>query len=84
MNKSAFIKELFKETGYDESKCLLINNVIENHFIVGRKNKERIINNCITKIGLNEDEACNLYDIIIKIIITELKNKIKHPFKNKK
>ena len=39
MNKNGFIKELSKQTGYDEEKCILINNVIENYFIFGRKNK---------------------------------------------
>jgi len=32
MNKTGFIKELSEETGYDEQKCILINNVIENYF----------------------------------------------------
>ena len=37
MNKIGFIKELSKQTGYDEQKCILINDIIENYFIFGRK-----------------------------------------------
>ena len=55
MNKTGFIKEISKQTGYDEERC---------------------------KASLNEDEAENVYDIIIKIIGTEIKNKLKHPFKS--
>lgn len=83
MNKTEFIKELSKQTGYDEEKCILINNVIENYFIFGRKNKDKIIQELQIKVSLNEDEAENVYDIAIKIITGEVKNGLKHPFKNK-
>ena len=82
MNKTGFIKEISKQTGYDEERCVLINNVIENYFILGKKNKEKIIQDLKIKASLNEDEAQNVYDIIIKIIGTEIKNKLKHPFKS--
>ncbi len=79
MNKNGFIKELSKETGYDEEKCILINNVIENYFIFGRKNKDKIIRDLQVKASLSEDDAENVYDISMKIITEEIKNKIKHP-----
>ncbi len=82
MNKNGFIKELSKQTGYDEEKCILINNVIENYFIFGRKNKDKIIKDLQIKASLNEDDSENVYDISIKIITGEIKNKLKHPFKN--
>lgn len=82
MNKTIFIKELSKQTGYDEEKCTLINNIIENYFILGRKNKEKIIKDLQIKANLNEDDSENVYDISIKIITGEIKNKLKHPFKS--
>ena len=82
MNKNVFIKELAKKTEYDEEKCILINNVIENYFIFGRKNKQRIIKELQIKASINEDESENVYDISIKIIMEEIKNKLKHPFKS--
>ena len=81
MNKKGFIKELSKQTGYDEEKCILINNVIENYFIFGRKNKDKIIKDLQTKASLNEDDSENVYDISMKIITGEIKNKLKHPFR---
>lgn len=83
MNKNGFIKELSKQTGYDEEKCILINNVIENYLIFGRKNKDKIIRDLQVKTSLSEDDSENVYDIVIKIITGEIKNKLKHPFKSK-
>lgn len=82
MNKTGFIKELSKQTGYDEEKCTLINSIIENYFIFGKKNKDTIIQDLQIKASLSEDDAENIYDIIIKILTGEIKNKLKNPFKN--
>ena len=82
MNKIGFIKELSKETGYDEQKCILLNNVIENYFIFDRKNKDKIIKDLQIKASLNEDDAENVYDISMKIFTIEIKDKLKHPFKS--
>lgn len=81
MNKMGFIKELSKETGYDEQKCIMINDIIENYFIFGRKNKDKIIQDLQRKSSLSEDDAENVYDISMKIITREIKDKLKHPFK---
>ncbi len=83
MNKTGFIKELSKQTGYDEEKCILVNNIIENYFIFGKKNKERIIKDLQVKATLSEDDAENVYDISMKIIAVEIKDKLRHPFKSK-
>lgn len=82
MNKSGFIKELSKETGYDENTCISINEIIETYFIFSKKNKEKIIQDLKTNVNLNEDDAENVYDISIKIIKQEIKNKLKHPFRS--
>ena len=82
MNKSKLIKRLKEETDYSEDRCVLVNDILENNFIIGRKNKQKIINDLILK-NFTEDEAENIYDISINIIMSEIKNKIKHPFKSK-
>ena len=82
MNKSKFIKRLKEETDYSEDRCVLVNDILENNFIIGRKNKQKIINDLILK-NFTEDEAENIYDISINIIMSEINNKIKHPFKSK-
>lgn len=82
MNKNGFINELSRQTGYGEEKCILINDVIENHFIFGKKNKNKIIQDLQLKASLSEDDSENVYDISMKIITGEIKNKLKHPFRN--
>lgn len=82
MNKKGFIEELSKQTGYDEEKCISINNIIESYFILGRKNKDKIIQDLQVKFSLSEDDAENIYDISMKIITGEIKNKLKNPFKS--
>lgn len=82
MNKKVFIKELSKQTRYDEEKCILINSIVENHFIFGKKNKNKMIQDLKIKANLSENDAENTYDILIKILTEEIKNKLKHPFKS--
>lgn len=82
MNKSDFIKKLAKKTGLDEKKCAEINNVIENNFIVGRKNKDKIISELISKINIDEKEANKIYNSAMEIIGSGIMDKIKNPFKS--
>ena len=82
MNKSEFIKELSKQTSYNEERCNTINNIVEDTFIIGKKNKEKIIEKFEKQIILDENESNKLYEIVMRIIGTEIKNKLKHPFKS--
>lgn len=82
MNKREFIKELSKQTGYSEEKCNTINNIVEDTFIIGKKNKDKLIEKFKEQINLDENEANELYETIRKIIGSEIKNKLKHPFKS--
>ena len=56
MNKSEFIKELSKQTSYNEERSNTINNIVEDTFIIGKKNKEKIIEK-FEKQGYAHDEA---------------------------
>ena len=77
MNKNKFIEKLKEEANYPENKCILINDVFENHFIIGKKNKQKIINELISK-SFTEDDSENIYDISMNIITNEIKNKIRN------
>lgn len=82
MNKSEFISKLTKQTEYDEEKCILINDIIEDTFIIGKKNKEKMIEKFKNQLSINEKEANKLYELVINILGSEIKNKLKHPFKS--
>lgn len=69
MNKNNFINKLMEITNYSEENCILINNIMENHFIIGRNNKIKIMNDFIEKLDISKEEADELYNICMKIII---------------
>lgn len=82
MNKEKFIEELTKETSYDKEKCILINDILENNFIIGKKKKEQIINDLKIQLSLNDQDAEHIYEVSMNIISKGLKEKIKHPFRS--
>lgn len=82
MNKREFIEKLSSELSYSVEKCTIINDVLENNFFISKKSKDKILNDLIEKLSITESEAEKIYDVSISIIKDEIKNKIKHPFKN--
>lgn len=84
LNKSAFINELSTHLSYSKDKCNLINEILENNFFISKKSKDKIINKLSCELNIDEEEALNIYNVSVQIINNEVKNKLKHPFKNKK
>lgn len=82
MNKEKFIKKLEEVTGLDNSKCTIINSILEDNFIVGKKSKEKIVNDIESKLSVTNEKAEKLYEDSMSIIGSEIKDKIKHPFKS--
>lgn len=82
MNKEKFLEELIKKTNYKKEQCVLICDILERHFIIGKKNKEKFVEDFKNELSLNEEDAENLYEISMEIITTSLKDKLKHPFKS--
>lgn len=83
MNKKEFINVLSEQLSYSIDKCITINEILENNFFISKKNKDKIINELMQKLDIDNEEAINIYDTAIKIINDEIKNKIKHPFNSK-
>ncbi len=80
MNKKGFVKALQKELNYEEEKCVLINDILENTFLIGKKNKEKMVQEFMTKLNVDEKEANEIYEISMHLLSNELKRKILHPF----
>ena len=83
LNKTEFINELSSQLSYSKDKCIIINEILESNFFISKKNKDKIIEEFIRKLEINYEEAIEIYDIAIKIINDEIKNKLKNPFKIK-
>ena len=81
MNKQGFISELVKQTNLSENECIILNDCLEENFIMGKKNKEKTINLLIEKLNIDEEKANELYNIASSIMANAIKDKLKHPFK---
>ena len=80
MNKKEVIEKLKEELNISEEKCIIINNIIEDHFIIGKKNKEKIIEDLKKQLEVSETEANYIYNTFMSILGKGLEDKIKHPF----
>lgn len=69
MKNKEFIKKLQESTNKTEQECITINTILENHFIIGRNNKEKMKHDFIEKLNISEIEADNLYNICSELII---------------
>ena len=78
MNKKEFIKSLSSRTNLSEANAILVNTILENNFFISKKNKDKIISEIVIQLGINIDEATNIYNTSIEIINEEIKNKLKH------
>lgn len=69
MNKEGYIKVLMEKTKRSEEECKILNEIIESHFIVGKNNKEKIINDIIQKLQIEYKAADELYNICMESIL---------------
>jgi hypothetical protein len=81
MNKSDFIKALESKLNIEEDKAIQINSIVEDTFIIGKKNKEVMIDKFMSTLKVNEEDANKIYDTVMSVISTGIKDKILHPFK---
>lgn len=82
MNKEGFIKQLMEKTNYPQNECIIINDILERYFILGKNSKQKYIEDFMYELDLEDKEAENLYEICMDIIDSNLKDKLKHPFNN--
>ncbi len=82
MNKNGFISELSKQLSYSKEKCIMINDILESNFFISKKNKDKIIDEFMQILNISNEDAIKIYDIAVKIIKDEIKDKLSHPFKN--
>jgi len=82
MNKTGFIEQLQENTDLSKEQCILLNDAMEENFIIGKNNKENTINLIMDNLKVDYKKADEYYNIAISIITNNIKNKIKHPFKS--
>ena len=82
MNKKEFINELSNRTSLSTEECAKINDILESNMIIGKKNKDKIIDNIKEKLGYTDEKSNEIYETAMDIFGEEIKNKLKHPFKS--
>lgn len=64
------IKDKLKEvTNLSDEKVTIIDEILNNHFIIGKNNKEKIVADFKEKLNLTDEEADNLYNQCSEIIV---------------
>lgn len=69
MNKGKYIEKLQEVTGKDENECIIINSILEDHFIIGHNNKEKIKKDFIEKLKISKEDADKLYNICMETVV---------------
>ena len=64
------IKGKLKElTNRSDEEITIIDEVLNNHFIIGQNNKKKIIEDLKEKLNISDEEANNLYNQCSEIIV---------------
>lgn len=80
MNKTEFIRSLQEKTTLSKDSCILINDIFENHFLLGKKNKNKILKDFQEYLNVDVKEAEEIYTISMSLLKNSLKEKLRHPF----
>lgn len=81
MNKEDFISELVKQTGLTNEQGAAANDIFENTFLAGNKNKDLIVSQLTEKLGIDESKAAMIYTAAIGILSSGVLDKVTSIFK---
>jgi len=83
-NKHALLVDLKERLKCSEEDCVIINNIIEETSLFGKKNKQKMIDEFMNQLDVSLDRANEIYDTFMDIFKSRVKWKIRHPFKSYK
>lgn len=61
--------KLMELTGRSEEECKKIDEVLNNHFIIGHNQKDKIKADLCSTLGIELDEADELYNQCMEVIV---------------
>lgn len=79
MNKTRVLAAIKEKTGLSDEQVSKINDVLDEHFIIG--NKDKIKAGLMDKLGVDEAKADEIYNAVMSVFGEGIADKIKHPFK---
>ena len=78
MDREEFIRYFMRETGFSFKKSQIINDVFENNFVVGENHEEQIVLKLKDVLEISIDEARDIYNHYIDVLVFRLKYMITH------
>lgn len=76
MDKLDFINKLKELTNYDDEKCNIISEVVQNNFSIGEDAKDKIINALKDRLHISDEDVEKIYNICKQILGDEVMDKI--------
>lgn len=83
-NKHALLVDLKERLNCSEKDCVIINNIVEETSLFGKKNKQKMIDEFMNQLDVSLERANEIYDTFMDIFKSRVKWKIRHPFKSYK
>lgn len=82
MNKSKFLEVIKEKTGLTMEQAILVSDALDDNFFLSKSNKEKTIASIKSKLNIDDEKATSIYEICVDIAKTEIKEKLKHPFRS--
>lgn len=80
MRKHDFIAVLEEKANITNEQAVAVNEIIESHSIIGKNSKRQVEAEISETLNVDMEEAIRISDIASGILVTALKDKMKHPF----
>ena len=68
-------QKLKKLTNRNDEEIVIIDKILNDHFILGKNNKKKIISDFKEKLKIKDDEADDLYNQCCEIIVKGIFNR---------
>lgn len=81
MNNKQVMKKVNDKLKLDYKSLLIFSKIVNDIPVIGKKNKEKMIEEFIEQLNVDETMAEHYYEVFSEVITTAIKNKLKHPFK---
>lgn len=81
MNETDFIQEIMKQANLSQDQGDMVNEIFQNNFIAGNKNKDTIVKSIGEKLGVDEAQADQIYTIAAGLLASGVLSKVKGIFK---
>lgn len=71
VNRAYLAQRLQEVTGMSKEECIVVMNVFENGFLLGKQSREELAGEVMSRLTMSEDKASRAYDEYISIVMSE-------------